>query len=117
MAFAAMDSRVERYDADRAIASRTHICASSRRAIPCSRSGGHQFEFDGGRVFGIEIKATAAPSIKDARHLRWMRDERGSPSAGVSCSTPARRSSGSTTTSSALPIASVWGARMLPTEL
>jgi uncharacterized protein len=34
-------------------------------------------ELDGGRVFGIEVKATAAPTAADARHLRWMRDELG----------------------------------------
>ncbi|MDQ2796732.1 MAG: DUF4143 domain-containing protein, partial [Actinomycetota bacterium] len=29
-------------------------------------------EFGGGRVAGIEIKATAAPSRSDARHLEWL---------------------------------------------
>ena len=34
-------------------------------------------EFGGGTVAGIEVKATAAPEMSDARHLRWMRDELG----------------------------------------
>jgi len=34
-------------------------------------------EFGGGRVSGIEIKATAAPTRGDARHLEWLRDELG----------------------------------------
>lgn len=34
-------------------------------------------EFGGGRVAGIEIKASAAPSRNDAHHLEWLRDELG----------------------------------------
>lgn len=34
-------------------------------------------ELGGGRVIGIEIKATAAPKLDDAVHLAWMRDELG----------------------------------------
>jgi predicted AAA+ superfamily ATPase len=34
-------------------------------------------EFGGGRVAGIEIKASASPGTSDARHLAWMRDELG----------------------------------------
>jgi uncharacterized protein len=30
-----------------------------------------------GRVIGIEVKAGAAPSPRDARHLRWLRDQLG----------------------------------------
>ena len=30
-----------------------------------------------GRVVGIEVKATAAPEPRDARHLAWLRDELG----------------------------------------
>jgi predicted AAA+ superfamily ATPase len=31
-----------------------------------------------GRVIGIEVKATAAPTHADARHLEWLRNELGS---------------------------------------
>ena len=31
-------------------------------------------ELPGGRLIGIEIKATAAPRSSDAKHLRWLRD-------------------------------------------
>lgn len=34
-------------------------------------------EFGGGRVAGIEVKASAAPSRHDGRHLEWLRDELG----------------------------------------
>ena len=34
-------------------------------------------EYGGGRVAGIEIKATAAPASDDARHLVWLRDRLG----------------------------------------
>jgi predicted AAA+ superfamily ATPase len=35
-------------------------------------------EFGGGRVVGIEVKATAAPTAhEDAKHLRWLRKELG----------------------------------------
>ncbi len=34
-------------------------------------------EFGAGRVAGIEIKASAAPGRRDARHLEWLRDELG----------------------------------------
>jgi uncharacterized protein len=34
-------------------------------------------ELGGSRVIGIEIKATAAPTVGDGRHLTWLRDELG----------------------------------------
>lgn len=34
-------------------------------------------EIGGQRVIGIEIKATSAPTAKDARHLEWLRDQVG----------------------------------------
>jgi len=34
-------------------------------------------ELGGERVIAIEVKASAAPSADDARHLRWLRDELG----------------------------------------
>jgi uncharacterized protein len=34
-------------------------------------------EYGPGKVVGVEIKAKAAPTEGDARHLRWMRDELG----------------------------------------
>lgn len=35
-----------------------------------------------GRIVGIEVKATAAPDFRDARHLVWLRDELGDRFAG-----------------------------------
>jgi uncharacterized protein len=34
-------------------------------------------EFGGGRIAGIEVKANAAPTRRDAQHLEWLRDEVG----------------------------------------
>lgn len=34
-------------------------------------------DLGGGRVIAVEIKAGTAPSARDARHLRWLRDELG----------------------------------------
>ena len=34
-------------------------------------------EVEPDRVAGIEVKATSAPRPRDARHLRWLRDELG----------------------------------------
>ena len=34
-------------------------------------------ELGGHRVVGIEVKASAAPSRDDAKHLAWLRDELG----------------------------------------
>ncbi len=45
------------------------------------KNGRHEIdlviEFGGGRVAGIEIKASAAPNRSDAKHLEWLRDELG----------------------------------------
>ena len=30
-------------------------------------------ELPGGKVIGLEIKATASPNVSDAKHLRWLR--------------------------------------------
>lgn len=34
-------------------------------------------ELAGQRVIGIEVKASSAPTLKDAKHLRWLHDELG----------------------------------------
>lgn len=34
-------------------------------------------EYGGGRVLGLEVKATSAPKPADGRHLSWLRDELG----------------------------------------
>jgi predicted AAA+ superfamily ATPase len=70
----------------------TFVAAQLRPEIPVAaceprlhhlRTQGGRHEVDllaelgGGRVIGIEIKATATPAVADARHLAWMRDELG----------------------------------------
>ncbi|MBK9387215.1 MAG: ATP-binding protein [Planctomycetes bacterium] len=34
-------------------------------------------EFGGGKIVGMEVKATSAPNSKDAAHLAWLRDQLG----------------------------------------
>lgn len=49
-------------------------------------SGRHEvdllIDLGGGRVFGLEFKAGAAPTTRDAQHLIWLRDQLGSAFLG-----------------------------------
>ncbi|KAA1380891.1 ATP-binding protein [Aeromicrobium fastidiosum] len=65
-------------------------------------------ELGGGRIVGIEVKATASPSRHDARHLEWLRDELGEAFvAGVVLHTgPRAFSLGDRVT--AAPISTLW---------
>lgn len=78
-------------------------------------AGGRQevdvlIEYDGGRVYGVEIKATSTPSARDARHLFWMADELGDQFAGgvIFHTGPSRLRLRHDVV--ALPICSLWGA-------
>lgn len=58
------------------------VSASRPRLYHLRTEGGRRevdlvAELAGRRVIGIEIKAAAAPTARDARHLVWMRDELG----------------------------------------
>ncbi len=65
-------------------------------------------EVAGSSIIGIEIKATSAPKLDDARHLIWMRDSLGERFAlGVVLHTGPRMFSLSDRVI-ALPIASIW---------
>lgn len=66
-------------------------------------------EYDGGRVFGVEITATSAPSAADARHLFWLAEELGDKFAGgvVFHTGPARLQLRHDVV--ALPICALWG--------
>ena len=65
-------------------------------------------EINAQQVIGIEIKATAAPSLQDARHLIWLRDQVGERfNAGVVLHTgPASFPLGERLW--ALPISTLW---------
>lgn len=79
------------------------------------RTGGGRQEIDllielgGGRLIGIEIKATASPNRRQARHLAWLRDELGERFiAGIVFHTgPRGYALGERL--HALPIATLWG--------
>lgn len=46
-----------------------------------SEQGRHEVdiivEYADGRVFGFEVKSTGGPSLSDAKHLQWLRDQLG----------------------------------------
>lgn len=63
---------------------RSHTAAERRRPqlSHLRTDGGRQevdllVEYDGGSVFGIEIKASASPTVRDARHLAWLAEQLG----------------------------------------
>lgn len=65
-------------------------------------------EVGGQRVIGIEIKASAAPGVDDARHLRWLREELGERFRGLVLHTgPRIYELGDGIT--AAPISTLWG--------
>jgi predicted AAA+ superfamily ATPase len=39
-------------------------------------------EYDGGQMFAVEVKASSVPTLKDGRHLVWLRDQLGDRFAG-----------------------------------
>ncbi|MEZ5215728.1 MAG: DUF4143 domain-containing protein [Ilumatobacteraceae bacterium] len=68
---------------------RSHVAVDDDRPqmFHVRTDGGRQeidavLEYDGGKVFGIEIKATATPTSSDARHLTWLAGELGDRFAG-----------------------------------
>lgn len=64
-----------------------------------------------GRVVGIEIKSTSAPTARDALHLAWLRDNLGAAFvAGVVFHTGPRPIALGERLH-ALPIATIWGPR------
>lgn len=75
-------------------------------------SGRHEVdivaELRGDGVVGIEIKATSAPRVDDARHLVWLRDQLGDQFVGgvVLHTGPAAFSLGDRLT--AAPIGTLW---------
>ena len=62
----------------------------------------------GQRVLGIEIKATASPGARDARHLRWLRDELGDHFVGGVVFHTGPRSFRLDERIQAAPIAAIW---------
>ncbi len=83
------DLRGRWFDAFAAMQLRAELAAASpRRGLHHLRVEGGRREVDlvvelgRGRLFGIEVKAGAAPTREDARHLMWLRDEVGKNFAG-----------------------------------
>jgi uncharacterized protein len=63
---------------------RAHLAAEPNRSTMSHvrTAGGRNevdlvVEYDGGRVFGIEVKASSVPKVADARHLSWLEEELG----------------------------------------
>lgn len=83
------DLRGRWFDAFAAMQLRAELAAASPgRRLHHLRVEGGRHEIDlvvdlgRGRVFGIELKAGAAPTREDARHLMWLRDELGKQFVG-----------------------------------
>lgn len=66
-------------------------------------------EMAGSRIVALEVKATAAPSVSDARHLAWLRDQLGDRflAGAVLHTGPASFALGERI--HALPICALWG--------
>lgn len=66
-------------------------------------------EMAGSRIVALEVKATAAPSVSDARHLAWLRDQLGDRfvAGAVLHTGPGSFSLGERI--HALPICALWG--------
>jgi predicted AAA+ superfamily ATPase len=102
----------------------TFVMAQLRPEIPVSTSrprlfhlrtkGGRQeidlvVELGGGRLIGIEIKAGAAPTRSDAKHLAWLRDQTGSRFVSGVVLHTGPRTFRLEDRIIAAPIASIWG--------
>jgi len=95
---------------------RSHCAVESPRPqmFHLRTDGGRQeidllLEYDGGKIYAIEIKASATPTFSDARHLVWLRDQLGDRFAGgvVFHSGPEIIEFGDRVR--ALPICALWG--------
>lgn len=95
---------------------RSHLTVEpGRPTLSHIRTGGGRnevdlvVEYDGGRIFGIEIKATSIPRTSDARHLFWLAEQVGDRFAGgvVFHTGPEVLELGPRVL--ALPICSLWG--------
>lgn len=65
-------------------------------------------ELAGGRVLGLEVKASAAPTVEDARHLAWLRDALGDAFVAGAVLHTGPRAFSLGDRLHALPIACVW---------
>ena len=72
-------------------------------------------DFGARGVVAIEIKATTAPDVNDARHLAWLRDELGPQFAAGAVLHVGRRKFRLSAQIEAIPICALWAAS-LPTE-
>lgn len=68
---------------------RSHVAVEPSRPqlLHLRTDGGRQeidllLEYDGGEMFAVEVKASSTPTLKDARHLVWLRDQLGDRFAG-----------------------------------
>ena len=96
---------------------RVHASPAGGRARPIlqhvrrTMSGNGMLTGRGGRVAGIEVKATSAPKGPDAQHLAWLRDRLGDRFIGgvVLHTGRARVPLGDRVV--ALPISDLWASR------
>ena len=65
-------------------------------------------EYGGGRIIALEIKATSAPNLEDARHLMWLREKLGKRFLGGAVLHTGSRTFELEERIVAAPIAAVW---------
>ncbi len=96
------------------IAAHASVDADRPQISHIRTAGGRQeidlvLEFEGGRIMGVEIKATSSPTHDDLRHLLWMQQELGTTfEAGVIFHTGPEIIR-FTERIAALPISALWG--------
>jgi len=67
-------------------------------------------EYDGGQVFAVEVTASSTPTLKDGRHLVWLRDELGDRFAGGVVFHTGPETLELSDRIKAIPICALWGA-------
>jgi predicted AAA+ superfamily ATPase len=101
----------------------TFVASQIRAEIPMSKNqpelfhlrdkgGRHEvdlvLQYPRSRIIGIEVKATASPSIEDARHLVWLRDRLGDSFIGGLVLTTGKQAFQLADRIHAAPISSLW---------
>ena len=96
---------------------RSHLAVEPSRPqmFHLRTDGGRQeidllLEYDGGQVFAVEVTASSTPTLKDGRHLVWLRDELGDRFAGGVVFHTGPETLELSDRIKAIPICALWGA-------
>ena len=96
---------------------RSHLAVEPSRPqmFHLRSDGGRQeidllLEYDGGQVFAVEVETSSTPTLKDGRHLVWLRDELGDRFAGGVVLHTGPETLELSDRIKAIPICALWGA-------